>query len=545
MAPNHAYAIGEVCYNIWLDAFDDGLLSKKPRPKGQFLTVSEFLEYKWTETTGEVKKTWKQRSDSWRLPTSQEQNLEKYHSDHHCVWVGWFLPALYIAYNNQQDQEVLKGECVNTYDVEPLSRDSRPAIKKAFKVAYKPDCTGNNRLFALHSPDENGVCKAVSVPGGAGNVLFFSEWRDDTQTGFSTRRTSWLRKIADDFLGRTSRVINQNSPLHRHTGTEPQSFDECRASQHTRRANADYSHSLWEVPGWDDPSEEYQPSESEEEDDGEDDAETKKQVFDELLSLVEKPPGHTRPSKLVPVSDTMIPTRKFTAINMPRDPSQATLGRLQSPKTTVLLPEVTAEKPEHEHEIPAQISQRASAASGHAQLSKFQATKRQMAQSMDTEPFPNAKRSRPFPKAPVVTTKQSLNGKALEAVHSEANSRRDDDDEVQFLRESPVSRGRKRTNPTRAPAAPPSHESISYVIDFMAAGKMAKVARLPDATSRRATLKTFRKHLLSTSEAGSDALAHNIAENEDEVTRVMLAEALVADLDEKLSETSTSHSFAG
>ncbi|TQN69805.1 hypothetical protein CSHISOI_05701 [Colletotrichum shisoi] len=545
MAPHHAYAIGEVCYNIWLDAFDDGLLSKKPRPRGLFLNVSEFLEYKWTETTGEVRKTWKQRSDSWRLPTSQEQNLEKYHSDHHCLWVGWFLPTLYIAYNNQRDQEALKGKCVNTYDVEPLSRDSRPAIKKAFKAVYKPDCTGNNRLFALHSPDENGVCKAVSVPGGAGNVLFFSEWRDDTQTGFTIRRTSWLRKIAYHFLGRTPRVITQSSFMHRHTGRKPPNFDESRASQYAPQANADHSHSIWEVPGRDEPSEEYQPSESVGEDDGEDDAETKKQVLDELLSLVQKPSGHARPSKLAPVSDRIIPTRKFTPITLQREPSQAVLGRLQRPDTTLPLPEATAEKAEYKSEIAAQKLRRVSVASGHAKKSRSQATKRRMAQFMDPEPFPSAKRNRPLQNAHAVTTEQRLNSKALEAVHSEAGTRCDEDDEVQFLRESPVYRSRKKTNPTTAPAAPPRHESISYVTEFMAAGKMAKVARLPDATSRRATLKTFRKHLLSTSEAGSDALAHNIAENEDEVTRVMLAEALAADLEEKLSEASTSHSFAG
>ncbi|TKW56277.1 hypothetical protein CTA1_11938 [Colletotrichum tanaceti] len=551
MAPSHPYAIREVCYNIWLDAFDDCLLSKKPRQKAVFLTASEFLECKWTETTGEVKKIWNQRSDSWRLPTSREQNLERCRSDHHCVWVGWFLPALYVAYNDQHDRDVSKRGCVNnTYDAEPLTRDSRPAIKKAFKVVYKPDCTVNNRLFALHSPDENGLCKAVSVPGGAGNVLFFSECRDDWQTGPVARRTSWLRRIADDFLARTSRVINQSSFMRQHdAGTEPQSFDERRASQYTRRANEDDAFVVWEMPDWDDGSEEYQPSEDEEEDDEEYGAESKKAVFNELRSLVQKPSRHARPSKTEPVSDRTFTTRKFTAINSPRKPSQTSLGRSHWLETILLLPEATAEKAECDSKIPAQRYQRVSAASEHARLSQCQPTKRQLAQFMGTEPVPSAKRSRPSQQAPAMAAQQKLHSKALEAVRSVPESRcGDDDDEVQFLRESPVFRGRKKTNPVTAPAAPAaplSHEGISYVVDFISAGKMAKVARLPDATSRRATLKAFRKHLLSTTEAGSDALARNIAENEDEVTRVMLAEALVADLDEKLTKTPTSHSFVG
>ncbi|WYZ46180.1 hypothetical protein EsH8_IX_000405 [Colletotrichum jinshuiense] len=142
------------------------------------------------------------------------------------------------------------------------------------------------------------------------------------------------------------------------------------------------------------------------------------------------------------------------------------------------------------------------------------------------------------------TTAPKIEGDQLgNKVQVKAETVDESDDEIQFVREIPCRNGQDNTGIGSTSHSVSVGESVAFIIDFVTAGKVTKLARLPDAFSRRATLKTFRTHLKSTAMAQFDALAENITEIDDEDTRIMVAETLVERLNERMAGVVEAPSF--
>ncbi|KXH67250.1 hypothetical protein CSAL01_11422, partial [Colletotrichum salicis] len=93
------------------------------------------------------------------------------------------------------------------------------------------------------------------------------------------------------------------------------------------------------------------------------------------------------------------------------------------------------------------------------------------------------------------------------------------DDEVQFVKEVPAKRGRKKFGDTEVANrtnTPSNSKSVRFVLEFITAGKLTLFARLPDAFSRGIMLETFRKDLISTEISEFDALAQNLVDSAGE-----------------------------
>ncbi|GKT45809.1 uncharacterized protein ColSpa_05990 [Colletotrichum spaethianum] len=542
MAPNHRNAIGEVCYNVSLDAFDDSLRAYHQRPRRVSLVVSEFLKCQWSETKSEVIEEWNGCQDSWHWPTVHETDLEKWSSDHHCVWVGWFIPALYIPFSemtmrSSREVDVNKGQCVNSCLAEPLNSSS---VSKAFKVVYKADITGKKKLFALHSPDETGICEAVSVPGGIPNVLFFSEWRDDAATGLTNRRKVWGKKLAELLSARMADSPLESPTLLQHSGRERQNVDD-ESSMVEESSDHDDSHvSDVDYLANSESSESEEISEpnlidtklktSEDEEEGENE---ERHIDEDGFKDVRAPqpaPPYAPSLDQLPMETAMytrlvagekasdIPVVTYQDIS---DTPNRLMVTLRVPKTA----RQRARRTRDLHTVPTTMA--------NTNRAGTRACKRWIPQLADFGPGPRPKRIRPSQQAS--TGLKTDNRDAKDEISVKTEEKHDSDDEVQFIGEMRLSQGQQINIPIAKPPTSPPSESAAFILDFIAADKIVKVARLQDAFSRRATLKAFRQHLKSTSEAESDALAHNIAENEDKVTRVMLAETLVADLKEKIT----------
>ncbi|GJC78184.1 hypothetical protein ColLi_01022 [Colletotrichum liriopes] len=554
MPPNHRDALGEVCYNIWLDAFDDSLQLSRPRPRKVRLVASEFLSYQWTETESEVKRNWNARLDSWRLPTAHETDLRDWDSDHHCVWVGWFVPRLYIPFNERQmhsrrGRDIKRGKCVINCTAEPLNPST---VSKAFKAVYKIDSISNNKLFDLYSPDEAGVCKAISIPGGMSSVLFFAEWRDDTEIGYAVRQKSWLRKVTAFSLAETSNSTPENPAQLRRSERVRQSFDyelsisdESSIDDDLHESDSDYSFTGSESSKSGDLSEsdgtdgELRTFEHQEEDEG-DEKHTNKEIAHD--DIIYRPFQAYNPSLVHSHEESALYSRLSSgsrASNMIKATSEAMPDSPNRLLVTLRVPNAAVRRAELEQR--SRGPHRTPTTAAHTNLSRLHAKKRQIGQPASSEFGPRIKRSRSSHQAPMGLKR--IEGRNIkDVIQVKTKMEHDSDDEVQFIGEVSIPQSRGNNIAMAAPATPSPSESAAFILDFIAADKIAKVARLQDAFSRRATLKAFRRHLTSTSEADSDALAHNIAENEDEVTRIMLAETLVAVLKEKMAVVIKVHS---
>ncbi|KAK1990294.1 hypothetical protein LX36DRAFT_739706 [Colletotrichum falcatum] len=544
MAPRHRDVIGKVSYNVWLDAFDDCLWSSEPRPEKMRLVASVFQEHQWLKTKNEIREDWYRRQDSWRLPTAHEKEVDKWGIDHHCFWVGWFIPHLHRHY---EDRSPKPGQSVNQCSGEVLNHYT---VRKAFKVVYKPGGTKKNRLFALYSPDRNGVCKAISVPGGVCSVLFFEEWRDDTLTARTARQRSWLKKVMSTSLTELSSFTPAATSEQQSNERERQviSDDELSLSGffvEDQPSSCDDSDS--DDSDLDESEYVYSGSESSESDnDSEssrngapvgtvDDAEEESEVehmghkITDVCPMRRDTVAHT--SSIASARDTALHNR----LSARKDALQATKAAIKS----------TPSFPFHIWGLPLLnmgIPDRDAAGERSETRQRVRATpsgtrvkKRQIGRHDDLGSRP--KRSRPSRRTSGALVKTE-NGDTSGGHPVKIEKAYYGDDEVQLIHELSLTRTRKkppvRKTSVAASVSSPTAQSVAFVLEFIAADKLVKVARLQDAVSRRVTLKAFRKHLASTSETDSDAVAHNIAENEDEDTRMMLAEALVADLREKL-----------
>ncbi|KAK1594173.1 uncharacterized protein LY79DRAFT_161311 [Colletotrichum navitas] len=542
MAPEHGKAIGNIAYNVWLDAFDDGLWSAEPRPQKMRLVASEFVERQWLKTRSEILKDWNRRHDSWRLPTTHEKALENCGTDYHCFWIGWFVPRLHRHY---EDRSSKPGQCVNSCSATVLTHFN---VNKAFKVVYKAGGTSKNKLFALYCPDTNGVCKAISVPGGVCNVLFFEEWRDDTLTARTARQRSWLRKVMSSSFAEPSSLIPEASSELQLSERERQiCHDESSLSDDF--IVKDQSSSCDDSDG--DGSEYiFSGSETSESEDNTDTTHTSanlKPFDDEAEEEVEEEktdrklidtgpvqrgaPAHN--SSIVStrnsVLDNRYPAKAYVTI-VPEEEIGCIPNLSLSPWEALSSRAAVAGRDDLEGRR--ETCRKGRATPAYAKIPGTQTKKRQIGQhdKLDSRP----KRSRPSRQTLTALVIDDEDEVKVEKTH-------DSDDEVQFIREVSLTTNRK-TQPVAPSTAPSVIESAAFVLDFIAANKLAKVARLHDAISRRVTLKAFRKHLAFTSEADSDALAYNITENEDEETRIMLAEALAADLEEKMAAVAKHHS---
>ncbi|KAK2034926.1 hypothetical protein LX32DRAFT_715984 [Colletotrichum zoysiae] len=503
-------AAGKVAYNVWLDAFDDGLWSDEPRPQKVRLVASEFVERQWINTRPEIINDWNQRQDSWRLPTAHEKDLAKWDIDHHCLWIGWFVPRLHRLYENRILE---RGQCVNNCIGRVLDRSN---VSKAFKVVYKSGGTSKNKLFALYSPDENGICRAISVPGGVCSVLFFKEWRDDTVNGRTSRQKSWLRNVMSSSLAEPSIPT-------RKTSSEPQHNEQGRQVCYDESALSDCFVVEDQSSSWNDSDRDgseyvFSGTESSESDNDSEPSHTSahlKASDDESEEECDDEDIGRKLTDIGPMQQDIwnqashiISTRNTATDNIPLSAGVARH-----------LPRVSLRPP------------RSPPAATFRTTSDTQTRKRQVGQR--DELASRSKRSRPSRQTSAALVKAEK-GDTNDEDQVKVQNTHDSDDEVQFIREVSLAKTRKKQDAATS-AAPPPSESVAFIRDFIAAGKLSRVAHLQDAVSRRLTLKPFRKHLTSTPEAESDALANNIAENEDEDTRTMLAEALAAELEEKIT----------
>ncbi|OHW94794.1 hypothetical protein CSPAE12_06613 [Colletotrichum incanum] len=439
-----------------------------------------------------------------------------------------------------------KAQCVINCTTKPLDFST---VSKAFKVVYKIDFPGNNKLFALYSPDETGVCKAISVPGGVCNVLFFAEWRDDTESGQTVRQKSWLRRVTGFALMETSNsTLKSSSQLQRSERGRDDELsinDESPTDDDPHESDSDYSFTGSELSKSDDLSEsnytdeKLKTFESQKEDEDDEKHTNKKTTQNDFMpqpfqadtpSLVLSPEESALYSRLAS-------RRRATGITnatseaMPDSPNRL-LVTFRVPKAAIQTADLERRSMSL-HKVPT--------IAARTNLSRPHAKKRQTGQPTIPELGPRLKRSRSSQQASAAL-KKTRNRNIKDVIQVKNEMEHGSDDEVQFIGEVSLSQSRENKLPMAAPATPSPNESAAFILDFIAADKISKVARLQDAFSWRATLKDFRRHLTSTTEADSDALAHNIAENEDEVTRIMLAEALVADLKEKLTGVLKPHS---
>ncbi|KAK2051606.1 hypothetical protein LY76DRAFT_528239 [Colletotrichum caudatum] len=527
MEPESHPATGKVAYNVWLDAFDDGLWSDEPRPQKLRLVASEFFERQWINTRPEIINDWNRRQDSWRLPTAHEKDLTKWDIDHHCLWIGWFVPRLHRLYENRILQ---RGQCVNNCIGRVLDRSN---VSKAFKVVYKSGGTSKNKLFALYSPDENGICRAISVPGGVCSVLFFEEWRDDTLNGRTSRQKSWLRNVMSSSLA--ERLIPapkasyelQPEEQGRQTCYDESALRDCFVvgdqsppSNDSDRDGSEYVFSGSESSESDNDSEPSPTSaqfktfddEAEEESDDE-------HIGRKLTDLGPmQQDTSNQASYIVSTGNTALDNIPWS-VRVARPLRRV---RLRPPRSPLAAASI------RENNVPQSTTWDFGMA---PKTSGTQTRKRQVGQRVELAS--RSKRSRPSRQTSAGLVKAE-NGDTNDEDQSKVQNTHDSDDEVQFIREVSLTKTRKKQDVATSVAQPP-RESVAFILDFIAAGKLSKVARLHDAVSRRVTLKQFRKHLTSTPGAESDALANNIAENDDEDTRTMLAEALAAELEEKMT----------
>ncbi|TEA18303.1 hypothetical protein C8034_v010973 [Colletotrichum sidae] len=180
MAPSN----GNIAFSLRLISFDDGLPLIETAPEGQVLLVKQFRGLIPMRNTPEkVLEDWDKIEDSWSAPTLAERGLQGRHVGAYGVWVGWFVPQLYEC-----AVEDVRSKSIN----DTISVPHRaPAIRKAFKVVYPLEGPGHQfRPYALCEPDDNGICSAHAVPGGAEKVMFLRDWRSDTETTISGRRAA-------------------------------------------------------------------------------------------------------------------------------------------------------------------------------------------------------------------------------------------------------------------------------------------------------------------------------------------------------------------
>lgn len=179
MASPKIDAAREICYNSWLDAFDDGLDYAGSPPRSMPLVVSHF---EGDDLMDRLENSWSvelETRDTWSLPFAHEKDVLG-HPDHPCgLWVGWWIPDMTDLYRPDR----LRNASVENCGTVPLNHTT---VKKAFKVVYKLGVRGP-KLFALCEPNPDGLCIAAFVPREAENVFFFEEWRDDTLLGRLSR----------------------------------------------------------------------------------------------------------------------------------------------------------------------------------------------------------------------------------------------------------------------------------------------------------------------------------------------------------------------
>ncbi|KAK1621972.1 hypothetical protein BDP81DRAFT_455811 [Colletotrichum phormii] len=529
MVHSEEESVGQVCHTPWLETFHDGLSYGESPPKSMPLLLSEFTENKDEfEDIDSFKKNSLALEDSWKLPVDNEKDWESHPEYPMGLWVGWFIPKNIHSISKYGHRYSRYGGplCVDTFTAPPINN---AIIQKAFKVVYRLGSDFTLELYALYSPNADGLCKAKLVPGGAANVFFFKEWRDDTVCGRYNRIATWMNK---------AEAGARKASLARRTALEPSSW-------YSRNLTGSDKH---------------------------DDIGSRKEESAPIVGLLPPSTLHQAPEKsrgeLVrqdsySSSDGWLPDESDmnndssdseppTAIRHYRKKSNSTrdystpntrYSRRHSyesvqgyshshSKTSPALPRrLTRSQRVHRESRGSPQSRHASRRSpqalswrgldddalsppirqpnlGHLQRdsSITHNSSPQKRKKTRTNPYGRSQTEPPRKQHRPGQARQTLLDRS-DSLQSEITFLAKDevvensDDEVQFVKEVPAKRDQKKFGDTEVANrtnALSDSKSVRFVEEFISAGKLTLFARLPDAFSRCIMLETFRKHLTST-----------------------------------------------
>ncbi|OHE96859.1 hypothetical protein CORC01_07826 [Colletotrichum orchidophilum] len=493
-------ATGETCYNPWLEAFNDGLDYAGSPPQSMSLVVLEFNDRSPSLDTQKVRKSWLKREDTWNLPSVQEMNPLGNPEKSTALWIGWFLPTVIW---DSDDRRFTINECVQNCGTSPIKHD---LVKKDFKVVYKLGSKFQPKLFALYDPDENGLCRARVVLHGVDNIFFFKEWRDDTLCGRSLRQRFWLQKVKAGAL-RACLLEHSalRSPVQRHRQvSESWSEENDEESSDSGQSTRTISHF--------DSSSDSDPSTDEEDSVGIDLGTRDHQIGWSHDREENDLASNTSEHSSIESPRTRIITLRVPQRNGPFIPASPL--RQDSGSINLLRNSIPASSPT--------LGRR---------------NKRQADQQSESESGPTQKRHQPL-RTGEASVDQPKSIESDIGIHIKREVMDKSDDDVQFVKVVPVTRGQEDSHAEHSTNRVPLNNSVVFVAEFLAAGKLPQLARLPDVFSREVMLETFREHLTSTDMSDFDALVKNIVFSADESVRVMLAETLGEKLRKRLPAVS-------
>ncbi|KXH60680.1 hypothetical protein CNYM01_00157 [Colletotrichum nymphaeae SA-01] len=542
MAASGQHIVGEVCYSPGLRVFNDGLNYGESPPRSMIIRVSVFHDQHESRCHTTPAVHWLSFEDSWKLPSPNEVCTDRNHPSG--LWIGWFLPDFQIRDGTRMSRwdSLPRGRSVSNHKPIP---SRYPSVQKAFKAIYKPGREGDTKLFALCTPDANGICQAKVVPQGARNIFFFKEWRDDTLCGSWARQGMWTMNAkvgASKIYSKMNASINQPANKQQHA------------------SESEYEDCLEKIVEEDDEDEESEYAES---DNGgsESEKEQSEEDFEQeglLEPLRPSPPefasssesesdsldedeyhsnGHSirRESQPTPKHDIKanISARITSELrsNLQRRPASSRTSThvnhgLLSRHSTNLA--ATADTPVGNGAKSLKRSQ-----SPMLGLSSKSEKKRRINLQVESPPDSTRKRHAPsVVNAPLASRPERAQSLSRRLIKNEATQ--ESDDEIHFIKEVPKKRPQQMTTKVDATIMASSETSITYISKFVAAGKLLQLARLPDTFSRKIMLESFSKHLKSTNLAQFDALGKNIVDSEEESVRVMIAETLEEQLKGRL-----------
>ncbi|KAK1702940.1 uncharacterized protein BDZ83DRAFT_758966 [Colletotrichum acutatum] len=561
MAPLEEQSVGQVCHTPWLETFLDGLSYGESPPQSMPLLLSEFIdnEYRFQDMDS-FKKNWMDLEDSWRLPLNIEKDWESHPEYPMGLWVGWFIPAIIrpgFCYKNRGSL------CVNSFTAPPINNAT---VRKAFKVVYRLDSGIDRELYALYSPDEDGLCKAKLVPGGAQNVFFFKEWRDDAVCGRYNRVATWMGKADAGAMeaNLARKVAIGPSPWHSRMSNVSGKHDGVKSSKEKRilvnepssppqRSQGSAEEYGSNVLSSDSSSDLYIPEESSRDDDSAD----------------SEPPSTTRRYKMKTGDYSTPVTRssrrrssesesKYSHSHSKKSPAltrtrlwsrgtrRGSAGSPQSRGASRGSPQASSLRasddgiasPSNRQSNDLDSLRKSSVPTHNLSPQKRKKTRTSDTERSQTEPPRKQHRTR---QARKTHSDQSDNLQSDIKFLVKDEKIGESDIEVQFVKEIPIKRDGKKPRDTGVAnrTQPPSdNDSILFVSGFVAAGKLALVAGIPDAFPRNIMLETFRGHLTSTEMSHFDALAQNLVDSAGEDIRMMLAETLEEKLRSRLPAVS-------
>ncbi|KAL2875448.1 hypothetical protein SGCOL_009359 [Colletotrichum sp. CLE4] len=581
MARSEEESVGQVCHTPWLETFHDGLRYGESPPKSMPLLLSEFTdnvdEFQDIDSFG---KNWLALEDSWKLPVDNEMDWESHPEYPMGLWVGWFIPTIIDSISKYGHRYSRYGGplCVDTFTTSPIDN---AIIKKAFKVVYRLGSDFNLELYALHSPKADGLCKAKLVPGGAANVFFFTEWRDDTVCGRYNRIATWMNKaergVRKASLARRMALEPSSWCSRNSTGSDKHDDIGSRNEESVTIVGPLPPSTLHEAPENSRGDLVLQDSYSSNDSWSADDSYSSSSSWLPDESDVGNDSSDSEPPTAIRYyRKKSNATRNYSTPNTRssrRHSYEFEQGYSYShSKTSPTLPRrLTRSQRFHQESRGSPQSRQASRRSLQAlswrgldddalssSIRQPNLGNLQGDPSITHNSSPQTrKKTRTSPNGRSLTEpprKQHRPRQAFQTLLDQSESLQSEitflvkgevveksDDEVQFVKEVPAKRDRKEfgdnevVNWTNAP----SHsKSVRFVSEFITAGKLTLFARLPDAFSRGIMLETFRKHLTSTEMSEFDALAQNLVDSAGEDIRIMLAETLEEKLKNKLPAVS-------